>query len=74
MIERKFITKKISVLRTCDIKTLSIEEIIKQCNFTIENLSSNCVECNEKALQFYVSVNRYMEYLLILHEKEKTNE
>jgi hypothetical protein len=41
---------------------MKYQEIIDQCNFNRENLTSGCVECNNKALDFYESVMEYMEH------------
>mgnify|MGYP000891206847 CR=1 FL=1 len=40
---------------------MTYQEVIKQCEFNISNLTSECVECNKKALDFYISVKEYME-------------
>lgn len=42
------------------------KEIIEQCKFVIANLTSGCVECNEKAMYFYKSIIKHLEILEIL--------
>lgn len=36
------------------------QEIINQCQFNIKTINSPCVECNEKAKEFYLSIINYL--------------
>ena len=40
---------------------MTIEECIAQCNFTYKTLNSGCVQCDEKAKDFYQSVITYLK-------------
>lgn len=39
---------------------MTIEECIYQCEFNLKTLDSGCVECDEKAKDFYQSVIKYL--------------
>ena len=40
---------------------MTIEECISQCKFTYNTINSGCVECDEKARDFYQSVITYLK-------------
>lgn len=40
---------------------MTIEECIFQCEFTYKTLNSGCVQCDEKAKDFYQSVITYLK-------------